>query len=241
MVNREAAIRRYIGLADCCELLSETFKYPTERLISSLLDGSYLEDCIHSVEDAGAEPSQLDSAIENIQALSSSSPNSLLDSARKGYSLLYLAPGSKVPVFPYESPFRFVADQREGVPSLFRSQITLDVERQMAAAGVLPCDRNKEPSDSIWREFSFLSFLLGSAAAALCAEDVASAGQWIERARTFWSSHAQRWVPDFMLRTAECARSEAFLPWAECYECFADVGSKIVSLLQGELEGKGSF
>ena len=73
----------------------------------------------------------------------------LLALLKREYSLLYMAPGPDVSVWPYEAPFRFVAEGREGVPTLFRAPVTLDVERHMREAGVLPKDARREPSDSV--------------------------------------------------------------------------------------------
>ncbi len=46
-----------------------------------------------------------------------------------------------------------------GQLALFRSASTLDVGRQMREAGMAPRDARREPCDSVFREFSFLSYL----------------------------------------------------------------------------------
>ena len=72
-------------------------------------------------------------------------PAELLAKLKRGHSLLYLAPGAEAVVWPYEAPFRFVAEGREGVPTLFRAPVTLDVEdvykRQGSLSGGLGCER----------------------------------------------------------------------------------------------------
>lgn len=58
------------------------------------------------------------------------------------------------------------ASGHKKAPSLFRSPVTLDVEKLMAASGVQIKDARKEPADSIRDELSYLSFAYGSAARA---------------------------------------------------------------------------
>ena len=61
----------------------------------------------------------------------------LLADMRIVYSRLYLAPGGHTPIFPYESAFLHVERGMKGVPALFRTSVTLDVERLMREAGVV--------------------------------------------------------------------------------------------------------
>lgn len=75
------------------------------------------------------------------------------------------------PIFPYESAFVHVREGLPGAPALFRTALTLRVEKTMRESGVLPKDAETEPCDSAWNEWAFLSFLLGSEAASLEAED----------------------------------------------------------------------
>ena len=41
----------------------------------------------------------------------------------------------------------------KGVPALFRTPVTLDVERLMREAGVVAKNARKEPCDSVFEEF----------------------------------------------------------------------------------------
>lgn len=68
---------------------------------------------------------------------------------------------------------------------------------------MLPKDARREPSDSVWDEFSFLAYLYGNVAAALEKEDEAAERQWRGRIGAFCREHALRWLPDFMARTRE--------------------------------------
>lgn len=151
---------------------------------------------------------------------------------RKGHSALYLAPGAHVPVSPYESAFVYFSEGNKGVPILFRSPLTLDVERHMREAGVMPKDARREPSDSVWNEFSFLSYLYGSLAAALHegrGEDVAL---WRTRLAAFWNEHASRWLPAFMEQTQEMA---PVLPYGEEYAIFAEIGQMILEAIASDV------
>ena len=97
-----------------------------------------------------------------------------------------------------------------GIPTLFRSPVTLDVERQMREAGVVAKNGRKEPCDSVFEEFEFLSYLFAKQADALSrmADDEAVA--WGERARTFARDHVLAWLPQFMRRTQELADGEPY-------------------------------
>ena len=90
-----------------------------------------------------------------------------------------------------------------GAPALFRTALTLRVEKTMRESGVLPKDAETEPCDSAWNEWAFLSFLLGSEAASLEAEDEEAVALWRGRVADFVRDHAALWLPDFLTRTAE--------------------------------------
>ena len=122
---------------------------------------------------------------------------------RRAWSLLYVRQGSGVAVFPYESAFIHVRTGVPGEPALFRSALTLRVERTMRESGVLPKDAETEPCDSVWNEWAFLSFLIGSEAKALREGDEESAALWRDRSADFVCSHVSQWMSDFFKRTAE--------------------------------------
>lgn len=107
------------------------------------------------------------------------------------------------PFFPYESAFVHVREGLPGAPALFRTALTLRVEKTMRESGVLPKDAETEPCDSAWNEWAFLSFLLGSEAASLEAEDEEAVALWRGRVADFVRDHAALWLPDFLTRTAE--------------------------------------
>lgn len=202
-MTEQEALRQAIGLADCCELMAATWGFPDERLCEAFCDGSYESDARLCLKDAGMDEAQRDAAMACLAIFAGARPAELLAKLKRGHSLLYLAPGAEAVVWPYEAPFRFVAEGREGVPTLFRAPVTLDVERHMREAGVLPKDARREPSDSVWDEFSFLAYLYGNVAAALEKEDEAAERQWRGRIGAFCREHALRWLPDFMARTRE--------------------------------------
>ena len=102
-----------------------------------------------------------------------------------------------------ESAFVHVREGLPGAPALFRTALTLRVEKTMRESGVLPKDAETEPCDSAWNEWAFLSFLLGSEAASLEAEDEEAVALWRGRVADFVRDHAALWLPDFLTRTAE--------------------------------------
>lgn len=214
-------LRRLIGRADLCELVRLTFTFPEDgRLAGALVDGAYEADALACLADAGAGEADLARARELLAPFAGQDAAALGDRLRKGFSILFLTPGRAVPAFPYEAPFRFIEAGRDGVPSLFRSPVTLDVEKAMAAAGVQARNRLKEPADSIWNEFGFMGYLLGCAAACVEAGEVASPGAggaadaddaalWLGRADEFSAEHLMAWVPAFFAKVETEAASGA--------------------------------
>ena len=161
----------------------------------------------------------------------------LFSEMRKTYSILYLTPGSDVPVFPYEAAFRFVADGRKGSPALFRSPVTLDVERHMREAGVLPKNARTEPCDSVFEEFEFLSYLFACKAEALRREDALAEAEWLARITSFCEEHARLWLPEFMARTKEAVLDAGA---DQSYANLAEFASRALSQI-GQDEGSNKL
>ncbi len=189
---------KYVNLADACELLSATFSFPREELADALTDGSYVADMSEILSGLGVESAAVNEVCEGLIGFRAANANELTERLKRGYSLLFLAPGAKVPVWPYEAAFLYVASGRAGAPSLFRSPVTLDVEDMMRAAGVKMAADDKEPCDSIWHEFAYLSFVFGSAAQAVLDEDEERAKEWLGHGRSFVEKHVVPWVPAFL-------------------------------------------
>ena len=223
-----------VGLADMCEVASALFAFPTPELAAALSGGAASEDLLGCFGDAGAHDAgePLEAAFSGFV---SRDPDDLLGSLRRGHSLLYLAPGGDVPVWPYESPFCFVADGREGEPSLFRSPRQIDVERHMREAGVLPKDARTEPADSAWNELSFMSYLYGQVAKALHEGREGDVAEWSGRIVRFWDEHASKWLPAFMAKTVEGASS---LSCGAEYAALAEVGSLILDAVGADIDSR---
>lgn len=200
-----SAIRKSVGMADGCELLSCAFAFPSEALAKGLSDGSVMEDARSCLLDAGVADGVGASAVEGLGTWAGFDVAELYVGMRRVYSLLYLKPGSDTPVFPYESAFIHVQRGLPGAPALFRTAITLDVERQMHKAGVAAKDERTEPCDSVFEEFEFLSYLFARQADALQRDDREQARDWGERTHRFAREHALAWMPAFMERTRELA------------------------------------
>ncbi len=208
-MTEERELRRIIGLADACELLCAATAFPDEALAAALCDGSLTSDARACLADAQIDDAAGEAACADWEALAGRDAATLAASLRRTHSLLHVRQADGVAVFPYESAFRFVAGGHEGEPGLFRSPVTIAVEAQMREAGVMPANARTEPCDSIWNEATFLSFLLGSEAAALMENDLDAAGAWRHRAQLFIEEHLMRWLPDFLCVTAQKARALA--------------------------------
>lgn len=217
--------RTLTGLADICELVAASFAYPADgRLAAALADGSYALDARGCLADAGLGAEAIERGLAEIGKLTGRNAAELADALKKGHSLLFLAPGSQVPVWPYEAAFRFVASGRSGAPSLFRSPIELDVECHMREAGVMPQNSRTEPPDSIWNEFSFMAYLFAQALSTLQAGDMAAGDAWVVRAQDFEREHLAAWVPAFMEKATQEAAS-GHHPFGAEYAALAQVGA----------------
>ena len=229
----EKDIRRAIGLADACELMRACFAYPDERVSEALVDGAFSSDLCGSLEDAGFEGA--DGASGLLSGFSALGTDECLSRLRRGSSFLYFAPEKIPPVFPFESAFRFVMHGREGSPVIMSSPVTADVELHMREAGVLPKTARREPADSVWDEFSFMSYLYGQVAKSLYEGRADEAAEWADRIVRFWDDHASKWLPAFMEKTIEEAPKRSY--GAE-YGTLAQVGLVVLSVVAGDVESK---
>lgn len=217
----ERSLHRAIGMSDLASLLSIAFCFPEDdRLAGALVDGSFLSDWRASWQDACGDVSADDEAL--IERCAPVFAEARQDGLRKEFSRLFLTPGVDVPIWPYESAFRHRAMGAPGVPSLFRSRITLDVERQMGEAGVRFSRDRTEPADNVFVEFEFLAFLhAGEAEAIRCVEDVEL---WQRRIVGFAHDHALAWLPELMGDCVQQSRIGA-------YRCLAELGKRYLSEL----------
>lgn len=193
----EKALKETIGFADACELLASISVFPDVALVDALIDGRLLADAQSCLEDCGVEADEVSSICEPWAKLVNGDKDEILADLRRTYSLLFVRQGDGVAVWPYESAFLHVKAGKDGEPALFRSAVTLDVEKMMKEAGGLPQDARKEPCDSIWHEFMFLSYLLGSKAEALDSGDEGTAELFRGRFEAFVEEHASRWLSGF--------------------------------------------
>lgn len=225
-MSRDEEVKKAVGKADAYELLSYAFAYPDERMVQGLMDGSLADDAQACLADVGMHESAALSAAEKLRMSAAVSAETLLEELRVTYSRLYLVPGGHTPIFPYESAFLHVAKGASGTPALFRTPVTLDVEAQMRAAGVVARDGRKEPCDSVSRECEFLSFLYAKLADALVRDAEDDEARWIERIATFEDSHVNAWMPSFM----ECTRE---LASGSPYAAFATFGLAVLDRADG--------
>lgn len=193
----EKTLKEAIGLADACELLAAAAAFPDEALADALSDGRLVADARSCLDDCGVGPEEAAAACGSWADLAGKDRDAMLSEIRRAYSLLFVRQGDGVAVWPYESAFLHVEAGRDGEPALFRSSVTLDVEKSMREAGGLPPDARTEPCDSVWDEFMFLSYLFGREAEALDAGDAEAAKLFRGRARAFVGDHASRWLPGF--------------------------------------------
>ncbi|MCI8469014.1 MAG: molecular chaperone TorD family protein [Eggerthellaceae bacterium] len=205
----EPELRRAVGLADACELLSAATAFPGEPLAAALSGGALVDDAAACLVDAGASEDEARAACARWASLGGTDAELLAADLRRVHSLLHIRQGDGVALFPYEGAFRCVREGHGDNPGLFRSPLTLDVEARMREVGALPADARTEPCDSMWTEAAFLAALLGSRAAALEAGDDEAATAWLAHAERFRDGHLMTWLAPFLDDSAHVARSLA--------------------------------
>lgn len=197
------------GAADLCELMAAALEFPSKELAIALGDGRFADDAVACLRDAVAPDGAIKNARIALEPLRGEQPEKLLDTMRKGYSLLFLSPGNRPAVWPYESAFCALRHSKKGAPvGLTRSPCALDVRKRMSRASFVPNDKGQEPWDSIWSELSFMARLLGCAVACIARDDEpgdAGSTKWLDEARSFWAIHLGKWLGDF----AQSCRREA--------------------------------
>lgn len=198
MVAGEELVKA-VGTADMFELLGRVFSFPNQEIANALSDESLYSDLKSCLSDAGVDVSEplRKSCDAALRSLGGCDASELLEQLRIGYSLTYLSPG-KPPVYPYESAFRHVADGKPGSPALFRSPVTLDVEREMRQAGVMPVDSRKIPCDAFWNECAFLAYAFGKRAECMQRCDEGGLKEWNSTVSSFVANHASKWMAGFL-------------------------------------------
>lgn len=226
-------LRRAVGLADLCELLAATFAFPDNgRLAVALASGDYLSDALGCLADAGFTGSAARDMCRELKVFIGRGEAELAQNLRRGHSLLFLSPAHGGPIWPYEGAFRFASTGTSETPSLFRSPVTLQVERDMSEAGLLPTTARTEPIDSVWGELGFLSRLYGHQAQELARgrDDPGEGAAWARRAASFTREHTALWLPDFM-EHVRCRAESGDLPHGTEYAALARFGGAAVRVL----------
>lgn len=193
------------GAADICELLARAFTYPDGTVAQALAKGSFQADVRSCASDMGLSET-IEPYVALLESFSGSNAEELNERMRQGFSRMYLVAGVDVPIFPYEGPFRFVADKRPGEPSLFSNRSAVDVQKRMQEAGVDIDAHRGEPADAIWFELAFLSHTYAHEFVATQQYGAFSheARMWADRRYLFIEAHGSWFIP-FMEITCEQA------------------------------------
>lgn len=236
--NGDTRLRRAIGQADLCELMSAAFSFPDRALSSALVDGAFACDAVACLIEVGADGASAALVEGALAPFADRDPDELQGALQKTYSLMYLTPGSNVPVFPYEGAFRYVEEGRVGSPTLFRSPVTLDVERHMREAGVVLKNMRTEPCDSVYAEFEFMSYLLARRAEAIECHDSSAEAIWDERYRAFSVQHAAKWIPAFIEKTRIACETKKEGGEYAALALFASQGFRLLPFFSAEHDRK---
>lgn len=232
MVSQEAKL---LGIADMLELLARCFSFPTPDIALAVSNGTLAKDVRACAYDAGLESEPLSSAIDEIEAYRGVDHEDIYSEMKKGFSELFLVPGLRVPVFPYEGAFLYVKNEQPGVPSLFRNHAANDLLHMMRKMGLEPEKDRCEPADSVWFELAFFSHLYG---VLFCSSrDNLRVDQTLSILSEFVNNHAALWLEDFMDQVQRKAPACAY---AKLYPLFALIGSAVLPVAlcaYGALEG----
>ena len=204
-------LHRAVGLSDLASLLATGFSFPDGKLAQALSNGAFLDDWRASIVDACGGESAGDVHLSSRCAAAFAETDEGL--LRREYSRLFLAPGVDVSIWPYESPFLHRMVGAQGAPSLFRTRISMDVERCMAAAGVATVDLRREPVDSVFHELEFLAYLHACIGEALRVGNGDAEREWRDRLCSFANDHALKWLPAFMQKVDVSGRAESLPRW----------------------------
>lgn len=226
-------LRRIAGLADCCELMGAVLAFPNKELEAALRDGRLLSDACGCIADAGGDVEGCEDIlagfVEKPGEDGRPSGEDLFESLRISYSYLFVRQGGGVAIFPYESAYRHVAMKMDGVPVLFRAALTVDVEKRMREFGLAPRESSVEPCDSAWSEFSFLSFLFGRLASAVCSDERADEELVLQKIKGFWEEHVSAWMPSFLKDVEKYSQANNLCP---AYVAFARLGLSVCAQLE---------
>ena len=96
----------------------------------------------------------------------------------------------------------------------------------MREAGVTAKNARKEPCDSVFEEFEFLSYLYAQQAEAIRVDGGDDAVLRDSQVRAFLKDHALVWLPSFMRRTAEQG--------AGPYAALAGFATAVLAVLENE-------
>lgn len=193
------------GAADMCELLARAFTYPDGTVAQALVEGSFQADMRSCAADVGLTD-EVAPYVAQLDTFSEADVEELNDAMRRGFSRMFLVAGTEVPIFPYEGPYRFVADKRPGEPSLFSNRSAVDMIKRMQEAGVGIDTHRGEPADAIWFELAFLSHTYAHEFVAYQQHGPYSneVRLWSDRRRMFVEAHGAWFIP-FMESTHKTA------------------------------------
>ena len=137
-------MRKVVGLADGCELMSALTRFPDNDVAAAVASGSVHDDArwlrakdVAAARDDG-RAGDIEALREGFVCAADEDAEALGAALRRAWSLLYARQGSGVAIFPYESAFVHVREGLPGAPALFRTALTLRVEKTMRESGVLP-------------------------------------------------------------------------------------------------------
>ena len=118
-------MRKVVGLADGCELMSALTRFPDNDVAAAVASGSVHDDAVGCAKDVAAarddgRAGDIEALCEGFVCAADEDAEALGAALRRAWSLLYARQGSGVAIFPYESAFVHV---REGLPERRRCSV----------------------------------------------------------------------------------------------------------------------
>ena len=216
--NKRKDIEHALAASDMYQILSISFRFPTEQLAIGILDGSLAEDVCAIMRESDFADNKIQSVIDTLLARDSQSGDKeeLLTEMRREYTRLFTHP--KQPLVPiYKTLFLYQPENETTKPSLFISPSALDAERCYKKAGLIMSAELREPADHIATEMEFMMYLYGQKAKAIQENDTEQTIRRENEIIEFQDIHLKKWAMQFF---EHCSSSSESQP----YRAFGEIG-----------------
>jgi len=218
-----------MAASDMYQLLFLSLHFPTEDLVSGLLDGSYADDVAAILDELHFPPDGIQAIMDRFTALrgGKNGKDDLLTTMIREHTRLFTHP-KKPAVAIYETTFRYdPEDELQSKPTLFISPAALDAERCYKKAGLALSGKVQEPADHMATEMEFMMYLYLQKAKTLQQNNTEEAARREEEISEFSNDHLKKWAVAFFDRCKAASENE-------CYRAIGEMGSRYLAGMLAE-------